>query len=994
MRQTARMSLKEFRCDKWGKTMDVDAFEMPLKALAMDISGRLDAIETEADARFQIIDRLLIEALGWSHDDFKMEPHNPSGYTDYLVQYRDTPALVIEAKRVGKLPLDTADLKLGYYKIDGPALKSVRDGFTQAASYCLEHGVEFAALTSGTVWIAFMALRSRGKSFREYKAIVFPSFASIESEFATFYDLFSKEGVSQKIYRTHFAKLDGVSAKRFEPMLTVNRTNDLRLLPKSSLARELEPVLSSFFGDLSGVNDPELRRQCFVETRESRTADVTLQKIIGTISSSITALPTDTGRQIVDTINAVMETGRSENILIAGGEGAGKTTFITRFFEDILEKSLKDGCLIVRVDLGLILDDPTLAPMNVTASVRWEVERQLYASGYPKFDDLQGLYFDEYQRWSEGQYRPLYERDKDAFKEKFGEFLDEAMRADTLSYVARSLKNVVNSRKLLPVLVFDNADSRSVAFQEAVFEWSQTLKRQVPLCLVVLPVSDRTIWRMSREGPLRVAEGKIFYLPTPSTKEVLEKRIRYLIDNSAPKKGRDKYFLSKGIGLKLTDINAFAACVEELFINEDFISRRIGWLTNHNLLRTLELTRDTITSPYLSIDELVASYLRQSGSAVPIKHRKFMQALIGGDYNQFDETKHGYVRNMFETSEDFPSSPLLTLRLLRLLIDKAGEEASNSSLGYVTYEHIQGYLGAMNAGDDATRDTVSRALANGLIDPFEKDDVEITGQQRFAVTSPGRMHYEMAMRDAVYVGQMAFATPIRSEPTVDQIRAIKNGGTMRGEQWRDVCRIFIDYCLTEDLSFLTQPGDPMFASQQQLRADLSGRWVEQSASARVPGGLLPERYEGTRDQVRAVVKWIDVAKGYGFMADPDSSEDVFVATRLFHDRMLDVPTPGSIVVCDVGPGKGGKPQAISISAVEPALDDRGVYVPAQIKFYNCETGFGFATLANGDDAYLPRRLVEASDVTDLSEGAPVEVIVQTNPNRGALATAIRPVARH
>lgn len=90
-----------------------------------------------------------------------------SGYTDYLVQYRGTPALVIEAKRVGKLPLDTADLKLGQYKIDGPALKSVRDGFTQAANYCLEHGVEFATLTSGTVWIAFMALRSRGKSFRE-----------------------------------------------------------------------------------------------------------------------------------------------------------------------------------------------------------------------------------------------------------------------------------------------------------------------------------------------------------------------------------------------------------------------------------------------------------------------------------------------------------------------------------------------------------------------------------------------------------------------------------------------------------------------------------------------------------------------------------------------------------------------------------------------------------------------------------------------------------
>ncbi|MGU3389759.1 hypothetical protein [Sphingomonas sp. M1A8_2b] len=971
--------------------MDVDAFEAPLAALVEDIGGRLGAVETEADARFQIIDRMLIEALGWTHDDFRMERHNTSGYTDYLVQYRGTPALVIEAKRIGKLPIDTADPKLGRYKIAGPALKSAADGFSQAANYCLEHGVEFAALTSGTVWIAFMALRRSGRSFREYKAIVFPNLTSIQSEFATFYDLFSKEGISQKIYRTHFAKLDGVSAKRFEPMLSVNRPNALRLLPKSELARELEPVLSSFFGDLSGVNDPELRRQCFVETRESRTADVTLQKMIGTISSGITVLPTDTGRQIVDRINAVIETGRSENVLIAGGEGAGKTTFITRFFEDVLEKSLKETCLVVRINLGLVLDDPALAPVNVTTSVKAEIEQQLYASGYPKYDDLLGLYFDEYQRQSEGEFRPLYERDKDAFKEKFGEFLHAAARADTFSYVARSLANVVNSRKLLPILVFDNADSRSVAFQEAVFEWSQTLKRQVPLCLVILPVSDRTIWRMSREGPLRATDGKIFYLPTPPTKEVLEKRIRYLIDNSMPQKGRAKYFLAKGIGLKLADINAFAACVEELFINEDFISRRIGWLTNHNLLRTLELTRDTITSPYLSIDELVASYLQQGGRSVPIKHRKFVQALIGGDYNQFDGTKHGYVRNAFETSADFPSSPLLTLSLLRLLIDKSGEEASNSSLGYVAYEHIQGYLSAMSAGEDAVRDTVSRALANGLIDPFEKGDSQIADQQRFAVTSPGRMHYEMALRDAVYVGQMAFATPIRSETTVDQMQVIKNGGTMRGEQWGDVCRIFIDYCLTEDLAFLIQPGDPMFASQQQLRADLRARWIEQAVSGRPAAGGMMEVYDGTRDQVRTTVKWIDGAKGYGFLADPGGGEDIYVATRLFRDRMLDVPTPGSVVICDVGPGKEGKAQAISISSVEPAPDDGGAYVGARIKFYNWESGFGFATLPNGDDAYLSRRLVEASDVKELFEGVPVEVIVQVNSSRGVLATALRPV---
>ncbi|MGK0490389.1 MAG: hypothetical protein ACJASD_000588 [Sphingomonas echinoides] len=37
-----------------------------------------------------------------------------------------------------------------------------------------------------------------------------------------------------------------------------------------------------------------------------------------------------------------------------------------------------------------------------------------------------------------------------------------------------------------------------------------------------------------------------FYRPTPPTKEVLKKRIRYLIDNSVPKKGAREIFLFEG----------------------------------------------------------------------------------------------------------------------------------------------------------------------------------------------------------------------------------------------------------------------------------------------------------------------------------------------------------------------------------------------------------------------------------------------------------------
>ena len=44
-----------------------------------------EKIETEQDTRFQVIDRMLTEVMGWQHSDVRTEPHGPSGYVDYLL---------------------------------------------------------------------------------------------------------------------------------------------------------------------------------------------------------------------------------------------------------------------------------------------------------------------------------------------------------------------------------------------------------------------------------------------------------------------------------------------------------------------------------------------------------------------------------------------------------------------------------------------------------------------------------------------------------------------------------------------------------------------------------------------------------------------------------------------------------------------------------------------------------------------------------------------
>ena len=65
--------------------MSLDKSYEVAKALCLDIQERLSQIETEQDARMQIINRFLTEVLGWDFSDVKTEKYSEAGYADYLL---------------------------------------------------------------------------------------------------------------------------------------------------------------------------------------------------------------------------------------------------------------------------------------------------------------------------------------------------------------------------------------------------------------------------------------------------------------------------------------------------------------------------------------------------------------------------------------------------------------------------------------------------------------------------------------------------------------------------------------------------------------------------------------------------------------------------------------------------------------------------------------------------------------------------------------------
>lgn len=244
----------------------------------------------------------------------------------------------------------------------------------------------------------------------------------------------------------------------------------------------------------------------------------------------------------------------------------------------------------------------------------------------------------------------------------------------------------------------------------------------------------------------------------------------------------------------MENMPAFAACVEEAFIRTDYIARRIGALTNHDLRRGLELSQKVITAPILQVEELISAYFAKGD--IKIQEQRIVQALLYGDYKKFKQEAQEYVLNLFALESGHLNSPLLRLSILRLLMDK--ENAASDELGaYMFLDEIDHYFENMGVATRIVHAALRELEKYRLVEPYEPNTIQFFPTTRLAITPSGHMHFEMSFNDSVYIEQMALTKAVRSAAIVHSMRAITKQ-KMGLLQWMKVRQEFVKYCIAED----------------------------------------------------------------------------------------------------------------------------------------------------------------------------------------------------
>jgi CspA family cold shock protein len=173
------------------------------------------------------------------------------------------------------------------------------------------------------------------------------------------------------------------------------------------------------------------------------------------------------------------------------------------------------------------------------------------------------------------------------------------------------------------------------------------------------------------------------------------------------------------------------------------------------------------------------------------------------------------------------------------------------------------------------------------------------------------------------------------------------------------------------------------------------------------GTSQPRFEQPSGSAVRALVKWFNPEKGFGFVELADGSGDAFLHAAVLERAGHGAVGPGATLEVRAGPGQKGMQvtEVLSIDSStatqEPARRARPerpaperpgrplVQETGTVKFYNAEKGYGFSGPdQGGKDVFVHASALNRAGISSLADGQPVTMDV-VEGRKGPEAAEIR-----
>jgi hypothetical protein len=750
--------------------MDFDKSNENFNNLFSEIRNKKITSETlsETDTRVKIIDTILKAVLFWPENNINREEKTDDiekvKFTDYRLKINNKNYLVVEAKKSGiniLLPKKhKRRIKIGNLIKDSSDLSYA---IKQCKEYCDDCGLRYGIVTNGLSWILFRAIRD-DIPWKDGLAIVFNDLDDINNNFIEFINYLSFENINKNQLDKEFSKSPYKTRKMIR-ILDLLHSAD-KPLERNRLHAHLYNIIEAYFKDIADNEYIDLLKDCYIYSDDHSFIDFSkrikdeIPQFLKTANVSNVVTTESKSGTFSDIMHETVESYRGKLLLILGGIGAGKTTFLKRFFR------LTDADFLNQKAVWFYIG--FLGPPSDSSKIDIFIYQKILDTIREVYSDI----FKEDRKTIKRAYKKELERLDTAIfqaeklsaseiEERLTSYICE-WQSDICEY-AKHLLKLFPTRNKAVIICLDNVDQLPPLFQEQVYLAAQNIYRETN-SIVILALREETYYSARTQKTFTAYSNQKYHVVSPDFMKLIGKRISFAIKDI---EANNNLFPETHEIDKQTkyDILDFLAIIEKsLFQKNRNLLKFINSMCFGNMRLALEYFATFLLSGATYVEKMLGIY--RSQGEYTIAFHEFIKSIMVDDRYYYSDSK-SKILNVFNCSSEKNSSHFTTIRVLNYL--QARESiASNEGSGYVNIDTILNFFEEIfdNRGDVVW--TCNNMLNRSLIETNTKTTEVIDNSSHIRITSAGKYYYFL-IRKFVYLDLVLIDTPIDDDNIRDKL---------------------------------------------------------------------------------------------------------------------------------------------------------------------------------------------------------------------------------
>ncbi|CAM3907814.1 type I restriction enzyme HsdR N-terminal domain-containing protein [Aquirufa aurantiipilula] len=713
----------------------------------------------EADTRFKIIDTIIVDILKWPKDTILTEKYIDGNRADYVLKDRnDRPLIIIESKKNSEyfeLP-KTFNSKEPFQKIILEKLLTddvIKNAISQVKEYAEDLFCNFAAICNGEVWIIFR-IHSHHKPWKKLPAYVIKNLNYFEKNLTEATNLLGYYAVNNlDSLNTNIGVSKKTYSEIFYPKNNITTFNTP--VNSNNYAGPLKTISLKYLGPIPET-DKDFMDSCYVTNKGLNDS---LQKDMqGFLHDSLTPYFKNLGfRDFSDDkrggalgfrITEIIKKEKLNNVMILfGGRGAGKSTFIKRFLYHTQPIEIKMLSQVGLIALLYSAQTKERLSEEIWQKLLESIDISNLRNG--SRDQILDLFSNEFDIFKKQILAELRETDND-YQKLIREFIQTNLKDTKLVCEKISLKWKDKNKAL--VIFIDNMDQLPPELQDVCFLTASEISDKLS-CLVIVAMREERYAEASSRGVLDAYQSPGFHLSSPVITEVIIKRIEYIIDKITFTADIDSEFGIKDIKELNTLVAFLNICKNQLINKKSPLSYFLRYATHGDVRQALEFFKGFLTSGYTNINEMAAH-----SDWVFQVHQVVKPMMIPNRF--FYDERSSKIPNLYQLRNDTDSSHFTGLRILNYLHNKAGDKGSN---GFVDVKYL---IHNFDVKYDSKTDCINNIdlfLEKGLIEANNRLEKFSEDVDQIKITALGNYIFKYLAFNFAYIDLISLDSGIYDE---------------------------------------------------------------------------------------------------------------------------------------------------------------------------------------------------------------------------------------